>query len=274
MPPAVQIDGHRAPGAPHEEVQEHQEDDLQDREDEGGHSGPPELEDRAADGDAIAVLQPCLGHRLIVDQRAVRGPQVDHHEVRALPADRGGPTPYIQIIDAGDGVRTIGTEGELPVEQRARAMLPRCDVVHIHWPEGLLETSSRARAAFAAGQQLALIDWARWRGARLPSEAEWERAALDEDSHGRLEQLDFGPGPAGPFVGDCWEWTGTEFDGYPGFHPHPYPEYSQVFFGSGYRVLRGASWATRSRVARRTFRNWDQPQRRQIFAGFRCAEDA
>ncbi len=117
--------------------------------------------------------------------------------------------------------------------------------------------------------------FARWRGARLPSEREWERAARDEgDAHGRLDQLDFGPGPAGPFLGDCWEWTATEFDGYPGFRPHPYPEYSQVFFRSGYRVLRGASWATRSRVARTTFRNWDRPQRRQIFAGFRCAEDA
>jgi iron(II)-dependent oxidoreductase len=117
--------------------------------------------------------------------------------------------------------------------------------------------------------------YARWRGARLPSEAEWEQAAtLVEPERGALDQLGFVPGPAGPFVGDCWEWTATEFTGYPGFEAYPYREYSEVFFGQGYRVLRGASWATRPRVARVTFRNWDHPQRRQIFAGFRCAEDA
>ena len=51
-------------------------------------------------------------------------------------------------------------------------------------------------------------------------------------------------------------------------------EYSEVFFGGEYRVLRGGSWATRTRVATAAFRNWDYPQRRQIFSGFRLARDA
>ena len=86
------------------------------------------------------------------------------------------------------------------------------------------------------------------------------------------------PGPVGANVrglrGDAWEWTSTTFTGYPGFAAFPYPEYSEVFFDRGYRVLRGGSWATAPCVARTTFRNWDRPERRQIFAGLRCVEDA
>jgi iron(II)-dependent oxidoreductase len=71
-----------------------------------------------------------------------------------------------------------------------------------------------------------------------------------------------------------WEWTSSDFRGYPGFRPFPYAEYSEVFFGGEYKVLRGPSWAVHPSMARATFRNWDYPQRRQIFAGFRCARDA
>ena len=74
-------------------------------------------------------------------------------------------------------------------------------------------------------------------------------------------------------VGHVWEWTSSHFVGYPGFRAHPYREYSEVFFGDAYRVLRGGSWATHPRVATPTFRNWDLPQRRQIFAGLRLARD-
>ena len=74
-------------------------------------------------------------------------------------------------------------------------------------------------------------------------------------------------------VGDVWEWCASDFRGYPGFEPYPYREYSEVFFGDGYRMLRGGSWATDAAACRSTFRNWDLPIRRQIFTGFRCAHD-
>ena len=73
-------------------------------------------------------------------------------------------------------------------------------------------------------------------------------------------------------IGQIWEWTGSSFEGYPGFVAYPYREYSEVFFGQGYRVLRGGSWATRARVASASFRNWDFCERRQIFAGIRLAK--
>jgi gamma-glutamyl hercynylcysteine S-oxide synthase len=126
---------------------------------------------------------------------------------------------------------------------------PRAPACHVSW----FEADAFARAY----------------GARLPEEAEWERAA----SGGGYDRAARGGGALAD-VGQVWEWTGTSFHGYPGFRAHPYREYSEVFFGDSYRVLRGSSWATAIRVASLTFRNWDLPERRQIFAGLRLARDA
>jgi iron(II)-dependent oxidoreductase len=160
---------------------------------------------------------------------------------------------------------------------------PHRPVVHISW----FEADAFARA----------------HDARLPTELEWEKAATwDQESgsarpypwgeqppvpgvHANVDHLGHGPAVAGAhpdgasgygclgMIGDVWEWTSSEFSGYPGFRAYPYREYSEVFFGGGYRVLRGGSWATRARVASPTFRNWDFPERRQIFAGLRIARD-
>lgn len=197
------------------------------------------------------------------------------------PADTG-----LGVLEAGDAAALARDEGAAGWVQQislGREPLDPCHpVIHVCFHE--------ARA------------FATWTGARLPAEAEWEKAAAWDPDTGEsrvypwgeeppdgarcnVDQLGFGTAPLGSYpggasavgcehlIGDVWEWTESPFEAYPGFESYPYEEYSAVFFGEDYRVLRGGSWATAASAIRCTFRNWDYGIRRQIFAGIRLARD-
>ncbi len=142
--------------------------------------------------------------------------------------------------------------------------------------------------------------YARFRGARLPTEAEWEKAASwdaatrskrrfawgDESPTGELcnyEARVWGTTPVGKYprgaspygcldmTGNVWEWTSDAFAGFDGFAAFPYPEYSEKWFDGEHRVLKGGSWATNARTLRTSFRNFFRRDFRIAFAGIRLA---
>jgi iron(II)-dependent oxidoreductase len=139
----------------------------------------------------------------------------------------------------------------------------------------------------------------RWRGARLPTEAEYHRAAFGtpsgaerlypwgdtppDDTRGNFGFANWDPVPVGSYpagasawgvhdlAGNGWEWTSTIFAGFKGFQPMAcYPVYSVDFFDGAHYVMKGASPATASELVRRSFRNWFRPNYPYVYATFRC----
>jgi gamma-glutamyl hercynylcysteine S-oxide synthase len=270
------------------------------------HPGPRPV------GEMISVpAGPCLvgsddASSTYDNERPCHRVQLAAFRIDAAPVTNG---EYLAFIEAG-GYERIGLWSE--AGQRWLAETKAKGPMHWRIVDG-------ARVVVSFGTQM-LLDhdrpvmhvcyfeaeaFARWRGVRLPTELEWEKAASWDPERGEARLYPWGdepptparanldgdflePTPVGTYaaglsaygchqmIGDVWEWTSSAFTPYPGFVAFPYREYSEIFFEEGdrFRVLRGGSWATSPIAVRNTFRNWDYPERRQLFCGFRCAEDA
>jgi ergothioneine biosynthesis protein EgtB len=217
-----------------------------------------------ADGFAFDSERP--RHRVFLQPHAIAGRKVTNQEWREFIADGGYSTPALWLSEGWDWVQRDGVAAPL------------------YWRDDDTEFTLGGRRAIDWAASVAHISYfeadafARWAGARLPTEPEWEDFASSADPHlgNQLDQPGaVAPRPGGGVFGDVWEWTQSNFASYPGFAPveGAVGEYNGKFM-SGQMILRGASCATPRGHSRATYRNFFPPSARWQFTGVRLARDA
>jgi ergothioneine biosynthesis protein EgtB len=219
-----------------------------------------------AHGDQFAFDSERPRHRVFLAAHELAGRRVTNGEWREFIKDGGYSTPTLWLSDGWAWAQQEGITGPL------------------YWRDDGSEFTLGGRREVDGAAPVAHVSFyeadafARWAGARLPTEAEWESFAASADpSLGN--QLDHAgavaPRPGGGMFGDVWEWTQSAFSSYPGFAPAggAVGEYNGKFM-SGQLVLKGASCATPRGHSRASYRNFFPPHARWQFTGLRLARDA
>ncbi|GMU22916.1 MAG: hercynine oxygenase [Phycisphaerae bacterium] len=213
-------------------------------------------------------------HRVLLNRFEMASRLVTNGEYIRFIEDGGYRTGTLWLSDGWNTVQTEGWEAPLYWEQRD-------GVWWYHTLAGMRPVNTREPVCHVSLYEADA--YARWAGARLPTEAEWEAAAAGVAVKGNfVESERFHPAPVIPdsggplqMFGDVWTWTGSAYLGYPGYRPPSgaLGEYNGKFMCNQF-VLRGGSCATPSGHVRRTYRNFFPPAARWQFTGLRLARDA
>ncbi|MEO6433937.1 MAG: ergothioneine biosynthesis protein EgtB [Sphingomicrobium sp.] len=231
------------------------------------HPGRSGLVEIGASGSGFAFDCERPRHTAWLHPHAIAARKVTNREWRDFIADGGYTTPTLWLSEGWDWVRSAGVRAPLYWHDDGDSAFTLGGHRAIDWAAPVCHISLYEADAYA-----------RWAGARLPSEVEWEDFATSADPH-MGHQLDRGgavaPSPGGAIFGDCWEWTHSAFASYPGFATAPgtVGEYNGKFM-CGQFVLKGASCATPRGHSRASYRDFFPPSARWQFTGVRLARDA
>jgi ergothioneine biosynthesis protein EgtB len=230
------------------------------------HPGRTGVVQIGAPDDGFAFDSERPRHPVLLHAHAIANRRVTNGEWADFIADGGYSNPTLWLSDGWDWVQREGIAAPL------------------YWNEDGTDFTLAGRREIDRAAPVAHINYyeadafARWAGARLPTEQEWESFAASADPF-LGNQLDCAgavvPKPGGGIFGDVWEWTQSAFSPYPGFAPAEgaVGEYNGKFM-SGQMVLKGASCATPRGHSRASYRNFFPPSARWQFTGLRLARDA